>query len=284
MSGRYENISHQIGKRALELGWIGGVTEWTTSKTVTHHAHRHPHMEVLFCLKGTMTYEIDGHGCATVREGCGIVIPADTDHIIADGKDAPCGRIGLLIDRSPPSISRYGVFSRADFEKFYSVLAGKSATPFRLDMKLMMQIRELVRLVRSKRPSSLDLALVRALCCSILVCVANTLANPIATPQPQIMDEAVKFLESRFAEKLTSGALAHHMGYGRTQLFRLFKQHTGLSPNEYLVRFRIKKAKEMLERTQKPIAAVAKSAGFSSTSYFNRVFAKYEGCRPEVTK
>ena len=70
------------------------------------------------------------------------------------------------------------------------------------------------------------------------------------------------------------------MGYGRTQLFHLFKQHTGLSPNEYLVRFRVKKAKEMLTQTSMSIVAVAKATGFSSVSYFNKVFLKYEGSRP----
>lgn len=76
-------------------------------------------------------------------------------------------------------------------------------------------------------------------------------------------------------------ALVLHMGYGRTQLFHLFKKHTGLSPNEYLVRFRIKKAKEMLSTTHHPVASVAKAVGFTSASYFRSVFLKYEGRRPE---
>ena len=80
---------------------------------------------------------------------------------------------------------------------------------------------------------------------------------------------------------MTLDALVLHMGYGRTQLFHLFKQHTGLSPNEYLVRFRIKKARALLENTNMPLAAVATATGFSSTSYFSRVFLKYEGRKPD---
>ena len=97
-----------------------------------------------------------------------------------------------------------------------------------------------------------------------------------------MMDEAVKFLESQYSQKMTLDALVLHMGYGRTQLFHLFKQHTGLSPNEYLVRFRIKQAKAMLAHTSKPIAAIAKATGFSSISYFNSVFLKYEGVNPKT--
>ena len=99
-----------------------------------------------------------------------------------------------------------------------------------------------------------------------------------------MMDEAVRFLESHYAKKMTLDALMLHMGYGRTQFFHLFKQYTGLSPNEYLVRFRIKEAKEMLANSDKSVAAVAKAVGFSSTSYFRSVFLKYEGKKPESYK
>lgn len=57
-----------------------------------------------------------------------------------------------------------------------------------------------------------------------------------------------------------------------------------MSPNEYLVRFRIKQAKAMLVNTGKPLATIAKAAGFSSTSYFRSVFLKYEGRKPESVR
>ena len=75
-----------------------------------------------------------------------------------------------------------------------------------------------------------------------------------------MMDEAVKFLGSQYSQKMTLDALVLHMGYGRTQLFHLFKQHTGLTPNEYLVRFRIKQAKAMLVNTSKPLATTPQEA------------------------
>ena len=67
------------------------------------------------------------------------------------------------------------------------------------------------------------------------------------------------------------------MGYGRTRLFTLFKRHTGLTPNEYLVRLRIRKAREMAERGNADAAAVAKAVGFNDTSYFRSVYLRYTG-------
>ena len=278
----YANVSHNIGQTDIGLGWLSGITDWTTTKAMHMHPHMHSHIELIFCLRGTMTYKVDGHGNVTIHEGSGVVMPANTVHVLKDGTDAPCGRLGLHISRSMSPKRRYAVFSPADFKAFHATLSKMAARPFRLDAKLQSSVKELVRLIRQDSISSPERGLLRALCCTILFHVAETLSKPFAAPQPQMMDEAVKFLESHYSQKMTLDALVLHMGYGRTQLFNLFKRHTGLTPNEYLVRFRIRKAKTMLVDTDMSLAAIAKATGFSSTSYFRRTFLKYEGRRPET--
>lgn len=277
----YTHVSHKVSSGEIGLGWLTGITEWMTPKATHAHPHKHSHIELIFCLKGTMTYKVAGHGSVTIHEGSGIVMPANTVHVIEGETDAPCGRLGLHISRSMSPKRRYAVFSPADFKSFHATLLKMSARPFRLDAKLQSTVKELVKIVRQDEISSPERGLLRALCCTILFHVAETLSKPFAAPRPQMMDEAVRYLESHYSKKMTLDALMLHMGYGRTQLFHLFKQHTGLSPNEYLVRFRIKKAKNMLVNSKKPLAAIAKDVGFSSTSYFRSVFMKYEGRKPE---
>lgn len=275
------HVSHAVGPKDIGLGWLMGITEWMTKKATHAHPHKHSHIELIFCLKGSMTYNVAGHGSVTIHEGTGIVMPANTVHVLEGETDAPCERLGLHISRSMSPKRRYGVFSPADFKAFHATLSKMAAQPFRLDARLQSAVKEIVKLVRQDAMSSPERGLFRALCCTILFHVAETLSKPFAAPRPQMMDEAVKFLESHYSRKITLDALMLHMGYGRTQLFHLFKQHTGLSPNEYLVRFRIKEAKNMLADSDKSIAAIAKAVGFSSTSYFRSVFLKYEGCKPE---
>ena len=277
----YTHVSHKVSSGEIGLGWLTSITEWMSPKATHAHPHKHSHIELIFCLKGTMTYKVAGHGSVTIHEGSGIVMPANTVHVIEGETDAPCGRLGLHISRSMSPKRRYAVFSPADFKSFHATLLEMAARPFRLDAKLQSTVKELVKIVRQDEISSPERGLLRALCCTILFHVAETLSKPFAAPRPQMMDEAVRYLESHYSKKMTLDALMLHMGYGRTQLFHLFKQHTGLSPNEYLVRFRIKKAKDMLVNSKKPLAAIAKDAGFSSTSYFRSVFLKYEGRKPE---
>lgn len=277
----YTHISHKASSKEIGLGWLAGITEWTTNKTVDVHPHKHSNIELIFCLKGTMSYKISGYGSVSIREDSGVVMPANTLHVLEGGKDTPCGRLGLHILRSMSKKSRYAVFTPADFKAFHATLSKMSAIPFRLDAKLQSTVKDIVRLVHQNSMTSPEYGLLRALCCTALFHVAETLSKPFAAPQPQQMDEAIKFLETNYSKKMTLDALLLHMGYGRTQLFHLFKQHTGLSPNEYLVRFRIKKAKELLAHSNKSIPAIANGTGFSSASYFRSVFLKYEGRKPE---
>jgi transcriptional regulator GlxA family with amidase domain len=63
-------------------------------------------------------------------------------------------------------------------------------------------------------------------------------------------------------------------------LFQLFKQNTGLTPNDYLQRLRIAKARELLTTTSQSVTEIAFAAGFASSQYFSRVFRKYTGQMP----
>ncbi|MBE6395582.1 MAG: cupin domain-containing protein [Lentisphaerae bacterium] len=76
----YQNISAKLNSKKIGLGWLSGITAWRTSRAVSMASHQHPHIELLFCLKGNLIYEISGYGAITVSEGSGLVIPAHTPH------------------------------------------------------------------------------------------------------------------------------------------------------------------------------------------------------------
>lgn len=273
----YMNVSAKLGSDELGLGWLTGVTVWRTSKAVSMASHRHPHIELLFCLKGNLIYEIEGYGSVTVSEGTGIMIPSDTQHILRDGTDSPCERLGLHIAKTLARTRKFGVYTPADYRSIHSTLVSMAVHPFRLDSRLQSSVRELATLTYDDTRKAAALGFIRALCCTIIYRTAETLTNPPVPIGPQMMDEAVRFLEENHSRKIGIEDLARRMGYGRTQLFHLFKRHTGLTPNEYLVRYRIKRAKELVSNSSMPLSKIARSTGFSSESYFRSVFLKYTG-------
>ena len=65
------------------------------------------------------------------------------------------------------------------------------------------------------------------------------------------------------------------------QLTRLFHRELSISPWDYLNRYRILKARKLLETTSASIGVIARQVGFKDQSYFSRVFHKIVGVSPQ---
>ncbi|MDG0791227.1 helix-turn-helix transcriptional regulator [Cohnella ginsengisoli] len=65
-----------------------------------------------------------------------------------------------------------------------------------------------------------------------------------------------------------------------TTFFRTFSRYVGQTPNDYLNRVRIERSVELLGRTDWSIEAIASAVGYSSGSYFIKVFRRLTGQTP----
>lgn len=88
------------------------------------------------------------------------------------------------------------------------------------------------------------------------------------------------WIEEHCAEPLRIDDIVKMSGYSRTRLFALFASAVGMSPNDWLVRCRIEKAKRMLAIGKVSITDIASFCGFSSPAYFATTFRKYTGKSP----
>ena len=71
------------------------------------------------------------------------------------------------------------------------------------------------------------------------------------------------------------------LNYSETFLNKRFKKVTGMTFTEYLNRFRIQKAVEILNDENTSSPEVGYLCGFSTPKYFRDVFRKYVGCTPK---
>ena len=66
-------------------------------------------------------------------------------------------------------------------------------------------------------------------------------------------------------------------------LDRFFQQDMGITPVNYLNRYRVRQAKTLLQQTDSSLTEIALAVGFSSSSHFSRVFRKHFGFGPSAT-
>jgi AraC family transcriptional regulator, regulatory protein of adaptative response / DNA-3-methyladenine glycosylase II len=101
-----------------------------------------------------------------------------------------------------------------------------------------------------------------------------------------LVQQALRWLDDPQRWSQDSGAapamesLASRLGVSDRHLRRIFSQHLGLSPLQYLLTRKMLAAKQLLTDTAMPITQVALASGFGSLRRFNAAFAEHYRLRP----
>lgn len=93
----------------------------------------------------------------------------------------------------------------------------------------------------------------------------------------QLMIEAI---EKGYSSRLSLTDISEQCGMSCTYLNTKFKSETGYTFNDYLNRYRMQKAVELLKTDNYKVYEIADLVGFSDYKYFIKVFKKYVGCSP----
>ncbi|SDX39080.1 AraC-like ligand binding domain-containing protein [Paenibacillus sp. CF384] len=93
--------------------------------------------------------------------------------------------------------------------------------------------------------------------------------------------QAVRWLSYQYAQQISIEDLSRSLGYHRTHLSKMFKQVTGVSPMQFLLKVRMERAKELLNgQYHLSIDHVASSVGYTDALYFSKQFRKTFGYSP----
>lgn len=95
---------------------------------------------------------------------------------------------------------------------------------------------------------------------------------------------ALEYIESHYQEEITLADLCKLLNINEFYFCRLFKLATNTTFVQYLNFVRVCKAERLLISSDKSISEISFEVGFSSVSYFNRIFKKYKFCAPSLFK
>ena len=91
---------------------------------------------------------------------------------------------------------------------------------------------------------------------------------------------AARYISNHYREKIRIRELAERIGISRSYLVKLMKQEMGMSPQEFLIATRMKRASEFLIRTDDSIRSVADECGYDDALAFSKVFKAKFGVNP----
>jgi AraC-like DNA-binding protein len=97
-----------------------------------------------------------------------------------------------------------------------------------------------------------------------------------------LVKQAIAYLHENYSHSLTRWEIAEAVGVSEDYLSRVFNKELGLTPWDYLNRYRILQAKARLLNTSDNIGNISHQVGFKDKSYFSRVFHKTTGQSPQA--
>ena len=90
-----------------------------------------------------------------------------------------------------------------------------------------------------------------------------------------------RFIRDHCTEKLTLEDVASAADISTRECTRCFRRGLNSSPIVYLTQTRVRLAAQMLTETTKSVIEISEDCGFSSPSYFSKVFREIMACTPK---
>ncbi len=93
---------------------------------------------------------------------------------------------------------------------------------------------------------------------------------------------AVDFITARYMHPITVSEIADVLGISKGHLNRVFQNRYGMSVQNFLINYRMKRAAALLENTDSPVKEIALSTGYTDPLVFSKAFRKYFGISPKA--
>ena len=94
--------------------------------------------------------------------------------------------------------------------------------------------------------------------------------------------KAVEFIQGNYCNPIKVTDVADYVCINRSYLYTLFQNSLGMSPQQFLMTFRITKATELLQLTSLPIESIAISCGYQDSLVFAKAFRQMKKMSPSA--
>ena len=93
--------------------------------------------------------------------------------------------------------------------------------------------------------------------------------------------QAMEYISAHYGDQnISVGAVAQHLGLSESHLSHLFRKETDYTMMNYLTRYRIHKAMELLRDCRLKVYEIAERVGYRDITYFSATFKKVVGMSP----
>ncbi|WP_344480428.1 AraC family transcriptional regulator [Glycomyces endophyticus] len=222
---------------------------------------------LLVCTGGAGWCTVDGTRY-TVSRGGVVLIPADLPHAYGAAEDDPWTLWWFhFTGTDAPDLARAA-----------RTAAGGRVTHLRDPAPVASLVSQVIDALDSGLTVSAMVHASGAAWHALAHVIATGRRSPGSNLSP--LERAVQHLQETTPRRTPVTALASMVGMSQSQLSSLFRTQLGVSPLQYQVQLRMARARELLDGTDLPVAAIARETGYDDQLYFSRQFNRQHGMTP----
>ena len=243
---------------------------------VDFQKHRHPDIEIDFCLEGSYAIKIDNKDYHMTSGDLAISLPMHSHEIVTNGTPSKA----LTIVVGPTLLGDYfKAFHNSSIKNFHFHLSPKDHKEL---VELLKETAEL-----KENPTSFSELTIKGniykICSFILerfISSESSGTNSDSLRSVANVERALELIHHNYSEDIKIEEVAEMCGYSKSNFCKIFKNITGNTFHNVLNHHRINIACNLLKETNYSVEDISQRTGFSDSKSLCRVFKNTLGCTP----
>ena len=242
--------------------------------------HWHKEIEIVVLYEGNVSLETAKESII-LKKGDGVFINSEELHYFKKLGDEKCVLISYVFDKSFVIGDKGSIIERKYIEP---LVQNKTLSLFKISEKLSRKLEEVFFEYEDKK-FGVEINIRNILSSVLLEIIIENREKLIEKKTYKNLDNQrikgmLDFIQKNYSNELTLKEIGEAVFIGERETLRCFARTIGISPIEYLKKYRVKVAANLLTTTDLPVTEICIQCGFNSPSYFSKSFQKVFNVTP----
>jgi len=228
--------------------------------------HFHKNLEFIYVIDGILDCTVNNVNYQLSKGNCGLCLPYDVHSL------------------HPQKNTLYWVlvFSEDFIHYFSKQIENKDSKNFIFNLEKSTENYILNKLIYAENPSVLTFK-----SCLYAICDEYHNSTELTNKKNKINEITsfiIDFIKDNYSKKITLYDISKQLGYDYNYTSRFFSKTFNMTFTNFVNIYRLEKAIELLEHTDKSVLSIANESGFQSLRNFNRFFKEKLNVTPSEYK
>ena len=242
--------------------------------------HWHKEIEIVVLYEGNVSLETAKESII-LKKGDGVFINSEELHYFKKIGDEKCVLISYVFDKSLVIGDKGSIIERKYIEP---LVQNKTLSLFKISETLSRKLEEVFFEYEDKK-FGVEINIRNILSSVLLEIIIENREKLIEKKTYKNLDNQrikgmLDFIQKNYSNELTLKEIGEAVFIGERETLRCFARTIGISPIEYLKKYRVKVAANLLTTTDLPVTEICIQCGFNSPSYFSKSFQRVFNVTP----